>query len=422
MVFKQRILVIDDDGDLGEVVTATAQAMGFQCVATTDVKRFLDNLGSDTSLILLDLLMPETDGIQLLRLLGKRKCKAGIVLMSGVGKRTVESAEQLAHVLGLSIVGHLHKPFQLGELEEELQKLPEPETQQAVHPSPSFSVEKEELESAIEHDEFEVYYQPQISLATGYVIGVEALARWQHPMRGLIFPDSFIDRMDKFGLIDELGWIVANRAMSELGQFSDGDGKAFTLSLNASVNSLYDLNFPDILISIAEKHGVSPGNVTIEITETGLIKELSRTLDILTRLRMKEVKLSIDDFGTGYAMMQQITNIPATELKIDKSFVQDMIGNDRHRIMVQKIVELGHELGMQVLAEGVETQDQLHLLRGFGCDRVQGYLFSRPIPARDMVLWLNTHRSSLVRAFSESRQVNLLKCTDDDELKCSAEV
>jgi len=121
MVFKQRILVIDDDGDLGEVVTATAQAMGFQCVATTDVKRFLDNLGSDTSLILLDLLMPETDGIQLLRLLGKRKCKAGIVLMSGVGKRTVESAEQLAHVLGLSIVGHLHKPFQLGELEEELQ-------------------------------------------------------------------------------------------------------------------------------------------------------------------------------------------------------------------------------------------------------------------------------------------------------------
>jgi EAL domain-containing protein (putative c-di-GMP-specific phosphodiesterase class I) len=137
---------------------------------------------------------------------------------------------------------------------------------------------------------------------------------------------------------------------------------------------------------------------------------------------MKEVKLSIDDFGTGYAMMQQITNIPATELKIDKSFVQDMIGNDRHRIMVQKIVELGHELGMQVLAEGVETQDQLHLLRGFGCDRVQGYLFSRPIPARDMVLWLNTHSSSLVRAFSESRQVNLLKCTDDDELKCSAEV
>jgi EAL domain-containing protein (putative c-di-GMP-specific phosphodiesterase class I) len=227
--------------------------------------------------------------------------------------------------------------------------------------------------------------------------------------------------MDELGLIDELGWIVANRAMSELGQFSNGNEKAFTLSLNASVNSLCDLNFPDILVSIAEKHGVSPGNVIIEITETGLIKELSRTLDILTRLRMKQVKLSIDDFGTGYSMFQQITNIPATELKIDKSFVQEMIGNERYSMMVQKTIELGHGLGMQVTAEGVETHDQLHLLRRYGCDCVQGYLFSRPIPAKDMVIWLKTYRSSRVQTFPQGGQLNLLACADDDELKCCAD-
>jgi EAL domain-containing protein (putative c-di-GMP-specific phosphodiesterase class I) len=184
--------------------------------------------------------------------------------------------------------------------------------------------------------------------------------------------------------------------MSEVGQFANGDGKAPMLSLNASVYSLHDLKFPDILVSIAEKHGISPANITIEITESGLIKELSRTLDILTRLRMKQVKLSIDDFGTGYAMMQQLKNIPATELKIDKSFVLDMQVNDRDRIMVQKTVELGHELGMHVIAEGVETQEQLDLLRANGCDSAQGYLFSRPIPAKEMVNWLASYRSQLV--------------------------
>ena len=165
------------------------------------------------------------------------------------------------------------------------------------------------------------------------------------------------------------------------------------LSLNASVYSLHDLKFPDMLVSIAEKHGISPANVTIEITESGLIEELSRTLDILTRLRMKQVKLSIDDFGTGYATMQQLRNIPATELKIDKSFVQDMQGNEKDRIMVRKTIEMGHELGMRVVAEGVETREQLDILRQDGCDCVQGYLFSRPLPPAELVVWLKTYRS-----------------------------
>jgi len=124
------------------------------------------------------------------------------------------------------------------------------------------------------------------------------------------------------------------------------------LSLNESVYSLHDLKLPDILVSIAEKYGISPGNVTIEITESRLIEELSRTLDILARLRMKQVKLSIDDFGTGYAMMQQLKIIPATEMKIDRSFVQDMQSSEQDRIMVEKSIEMGHELGMNVIAEG----------------------------------------------------------------------
>ncbi len=396
MKASQRILVIDDEIDVGEFVSAAAQDMGFDCTATTDAKTFLEKLTPDTTLILLDLMMPEMDGIELLRMLGERRYTAGIVLMSGSGKRIMESAGQLAQVLGLSIAGTLQKPFRLAELEAVFQKQAEREALPVTRKSPQTVIQREELCRAIERDEFVLHYQPQIDIATGRVIGVEALARWQHPQRGLILPDSFIGRMEELGLIDQLGWIVASHGMSEVGQFANGDGKAPMLALNASVYSLHDLKFPDRIEALAEKHGVSPANLTIELTKTGLIKELSNTLDILTRLRMKQVNLSIDDFGTGYAMMQQLRNIPATELKIDRSFVEEMGSSDRDRIMIQKTIEMGHELGMQVIAEGVETQEQLDLLRLNGCDRAQGYLFSRPLPVKETVRWLETYRSALV--------------------------
>jgi EAL domain-containing protein (putative c-di-GMP-specific phosphodiesterase class I)/ActR/RegA family two-component response regulator len=391
MEVVQRILVIDDDADIGDLVSAAAEAMGFQCIATTNPTSFLESLTAETTLVLLDLMMPDMDGVVLMRLLAKRKCRAGIVLMSGVGKRTIESTEQFAQAMGLCVAGHLEKPFRIHELEEVLRRLPKVQPLPIARADAGFIVEKKELQDAIKNDEFVVYYQPQIDIRSGRVIGVEALVRWRHPTRGLVFPDNFIGRMEEFGLIDQLGWIVADRGMSDVGQFARCTGKDFMLSMNASVNSLCDLDFPDTLALIAEKHGVSPQSVTIEITETGLIKEDSRVLDTLTRLRIKKMNLSIDDFGTGYAMMQQLKNIPATELKIDKSFIQEMTTGIMDRIMVQKTIEMGHELGMHVIAEGVETEEQLDLLRSYGCDSAQGYLFSRPIPAQEMVNWLENH-------------------------------
>jgi EAL domain-containing protein (putative c-di-GMP-specific phosphodiesterase class I)/FixJ family two-component response regulator len=392
----QKILVIDDEADVGEFVCAAAQSMGFDCTATTDATTFLELLTPDTTLVLLDLVMPDLDGVELLRQLSEQKCKAGIILMSGSAKRIIESAGQLALALGLTIVGRLQKPFRLVELEKVLAKHADVEAPAIARQDLRIVIRKEELRRAIAHDEFVNHYQPQIDIATGHLIGVEALVRWQHPERGLIFPDSFIGRMEKLGLIDELGWIVANHGMSEVGQFANGDGKPPMLSLNESVYSLHDLKFPDILVSLAEKNGLAPSNITIEITESGLIKELSNTLDILTRLRMMQVKLSIDDFGTGFAMMQQLKLIPATELKIDRTFVLDMHNNERDRVIVQKTIEMGHELGMHVIAEGVETPEQLEFLSRKGCDSAQGYLFSRPLPAGEMVTWLKAYRSQFV--------------------------
>jgi EAL domain-containing protein (putative c-di-GMP-specific phosphodiesterase class I)/FixJ family two-component response regulator len=393
MTPTRSILVIDDDDDICEFISATAKSMGLHCTATTEAAAFLDALTPDTALIMLDLMMPEMDGIELLRVLGEQQCKAGIILVSGIGKRTMETAQGLAQAHGLSVVGHLEKPFEVEDLEAILKINTQPAAPHVSRTKTKFVIEDAELRNAVECNQFILYYQPQIDIPTGNIVGLEALVRWQHPERGLIFPDDFVPRLEKLGLIDRLGWIVASRALSEVSKFADKDGVIPMLSMNVSVLSLHDLKFPDTMAALIVTHNISPKKVTLEITESGLIKELTHTLDVLTRLRLKQVQLSIDDFGTGYSMMQQLQNIPATELKIDKSFVQNMHSRDSDRIMVQKTIEIDHELGMKVVAEGVETSEQLAFLRSTGCDFAQGYLYSRPLPVPELLVWLETYRA-----------------------------
>ena len=387
-----RILVIDDEAEIGEFVAATAQNLNLLCTTTTDASNLPELLSPDVTLIMLDLMMPEMDGVEALRLLSELKCKAGIVLMSGISKRVLETAEKLANTLGLFVVGHLAKPFQLAELENLLKQHHVQDAPVAVSPTPRIPVSYERLRVAIRRREFVLHYQPQIDIASGAVTGVEALSRWQHPELDLILPDNFIGRMEELELIDEFGWVVADQAMGEVKQFADKDGILPRLALNASVQSLHDLKFPDRFTSLMKKHDLPADGVILEITESGLINELSRTLDVLTRLRVKSVQLSIDDFGTGYAMMQQLVNIPATELKIDRTFVANMLVNRSDRVMVKKSIEIGHELGMRVVAEGVETEQQLELLLRGGCDWAQGFLFSRALPAKELVDWLEGYR------------------------------
>jgi EAL domain-containing protein (putative c-di-GMP-specific phosphodiesterase class I)/FixJ family two-component response regulator len=392
----QSILIIDDDSDLGEIVCATAQDIGWQAKATTNVPEFLDCLTPQTTLIFLDLMMPQTDGIELLRLLAQQQCSAGIVLMSGVGKRLLDTAEELAEALGMRIVGHLQKPFRIDQVEALLNRSQMPSARRRTSGirQPQI-IPNADLRNAIKRNEFILHYQPQIDMKTEEVVGLEALVRWQRPEKGLTFPDMFIPRIEAMGWIDDLGWLVAKRALSEIEQFADKHGNIPSISINTSVRSLLNLSFPDTLVTLALKFNVPPEKITIEVTESGLLKELSMTLDVLTRLRMKGVNISIDDFGTGYSMMQQLRRIPATELKIDKSFVRNMHDNDADRVIVQKTIEIGHELGMKVVVEGVETAEQMEFLRASGCDVAQGYLFTRPLSISDLQHWL--HEYSLSR-------------------------
>ena len=389
---SQTILVIDDDADVGMLIAEVAQGKSLPCTVTTDAECFMQALTPNTTLIFLDLVMPDVDGIEILRKLGHKGCHAAIVVMSGIGKRVIESTSTLGQSLGLNMVGHLTKPFRISELECLLASQIDPgPTPSPISTNKKIHFEDGELLRAIQRDEFVLHYQPQIEIATGRVVGVEGLVRWEHPKHGLVFPDNFIKSAEDIGLIDQLTLLVFRHGLSEIGLFITEHQQPLNLSLNVSVGSLLDLELPNKFIDMVHAHMVHPSTIILEITESGLIRELSRTLDVLTRLRLKCVQLSIDDFGTGYSMMQQLRNVPATELKIDKSIIHNICTDD-DRVILQKTIELGHDLGMKVVAEGVETQGQLDFLRSKGCDVAQGYLFSRPLPSKQLISWLTEYR------------------------------
>jgi len=390
-----RIVLIDDDRVVGEIVSALAKAMDLPCSVTRSAEEFFDRVRPDTDVILLDLVMPEMDGIEILRLLGERQCKARIILMSGVNIRVIETAKKLAQSHGLTVVGHLQKPFSIGQLQELLSANFTAEKPAVPEKHERLAIPDGDLQKAFDREEFLLYYQPQINIATGVVTGVEALSRWNHPEFGLVYPDNFIERIETLGLMDRFCWITAERALDEVKQFSLLNGHLPRLAINVSVSSLRDLKFPDIFMNLAHKYEFPAERIVLEITESGLM-EFSLALDVLTRLRMRNFQLSIDDFGTGYSMLKQLQNVPAIELKIDRNFVQHMHVNHADLVMVEKIIEMGHELEMEVIAEGVETEEQFKMLKERGCDGVQGFFFSRALPPDELLHWLESYRAQNV--------------------------
>ncbi len=388
---RPHLLIVDDEPDFAEFLAAVADDAGYRCTIVTEIREFEQAILGDVDLIMLDLVMPGADGIELLRVLARARHTAGVVLMSGFDKRVLASAETLARELGLQVRGYMQKPIRAAALEAFLLAIPA-----AAAPSPpcapaNAAVSREDLAVAIRDRQFEIHYQPQIELATGGLVGVEALVRWRHPERGLLYPDAFLGLAEETGMIDALSWVIFERAVPEFRNLWDTYGP-LNLSLNLSASSLHDLATPEKLVDIARRAGLALSCLVLEVTETRLMRELSSALDILTRIRMKGMGLSIDDFGTGYSMMDQLRRVPASELKIDRSFVNESNTDESALVMVEKTIEIGRRLRMRVVAEGVETEQQLVLLRKLGCEIAQGYLFSRPVAMPALMSWVSAWR------------------------------
>ena len=374
-----RLLVVDDEPEICDFIREVAEENGFGVAIAENYDQFRAAYRSlDPTLVVLDLHMPEVDGIELLRYLVDERCGAQILLASGVDSRVLTAAKRLGAAHGLNMLGALQKPIGVPQLEEMLRAAKQEER----------SITERDLREAIEHEQLTLHYQPKVSLQSSRqwaVDSVEALVRWQHPAYGLVMPDEFIPLAEDSGLIARLTDVVLEAALYQTRLWHDG---GFPVSVAVAVNlapqAISDLELPDRLSDLLREHNLEASKLILEITESAAMADAVRTMDILTRLRLKGIGLSMDDFGTGYSSLVQLYRMPFGELKIDKSFVMDLGESDEAEKIVRSIVNLGHNLGLSVCAEGVETEEAVDLLRSIGCEKAQGYLISKPVPAKDM--------------------------------------
>jgi diguanylate cyclase (GGDEF)-like protein len=253
-----------------------------------------------------------------------------------------------------------------------------------------------DLRRAIGNGELLLQYQPKVSTTTGEVHSVEALVRWQHPTRGLLMPDDFIPIAEGTAVIHPLTTEILRQALVQTRAWLDR-GRTISVSVNISARSLHDLNFPAQVQQQLDAIGVPASQLSLELTEGAIMTDPGRALIALEALNAMGISLSIDDFGTGYSSMSYLKDLPVRELKIDRSFVIGMNRDESNLVLVQSAVDLGHNLGLHVVAEGVEDAETQDALAAMGCDLVQGYYIRRPASATDLDLWFRTHTSTTER-------------------------
>lgn len=389
-----RLLILDDDPAVGLTIGLIAKREGFDYRTTVTAAEFFAEFERwQPTHIALDLVMPEVDGIEILRRLGAIECSAAIIITSGAGSRVLEAARRSASEHGLNIAGVAAKPFNSASLRA-LLEIGAPADSARVGrkrgaPQSDLDVSEDALRAALSRREFQVFYQPRVDCATQVVSGFEALVRWRHPEHGIVSPDRFIGPCEQLGLIDSLTEQVFDEGLRWLSHNLPASDTR--LSLNLSACSLDDDGLADRMEQWCRKAGIAPRRIIVELTETAAMNDPSAALDLLTRLRLKGFHLSIDDFGVGHSSLVQLARLPFSELKIDRTFVAGAIESSESQTICRAVIGLGHGLGLTVTAEGVENEAVLAFLAAAGCDSAQGYLFARPMSGDDTIRWLERH-------------------------------
>ncbi|HWC33950.1 MAG TPA: EAL domain-containing protein [Mycobacteriales bacterium] len=243
-----------------------------------------------------------------------------------------------------------------------------------------------QVRRALDNDELVLHYQPQVSLDDSRLVGVEALLRWEHPVRGLLAPAVFLPAIEDHQIIDRVTHVVLSKALRQT-KVWQSQGLQIPISVNIATRTLLNASFPQEVADLLSSFDVDPSLLCLEVTETSVMRDSARCYRTLHALHDLGVRLSVDDYGTGYASLLYLKDLPIDELKIDRSFVSRMTEETQHRVLTQSVIELGHNLGLSVVAEGVEDAAVCQALRASGCDVAQGYLYSRPVPAEQLLAW-----------------------------------
>ena len=247
---------------------------------------------------------------------------------------------------------------------------------------------EKDLRDALSRNQFYLVYQPQISYRDHQVVGVEALIRWQHPEHGLVPPDLFIPLAEQNGTIIPIGEWVLDQACRQLREWHDQGFTGLRMAVNLSTVQLHHAELPRVVNNLLQIYRLPPRSLELEVTETGLMEDISTAAQHLLSLRRSGALIAIDDFGTGYSSLSYLKSLPLDKIKIDKSFVQDLLDDDDDATIVRAIIQLGKSLGMQVIAEGVETAEQEAYIIAEGCHEGQGYYYSKPLPTRELAAFL----------------------------------
>lgn len=374
---SNRLLVIDDDVAVAELLGDIAFGHGFETdIASTPAE--IDQLaGVGHDLVLLDLTLGDTDGLQVMRLLRKRQPGVALILLTGADRTVLASAQRVAELSGFRVIGACSKPVDIDELGRLFE-----ESKQAVIKDDTGAIRRlsDVALNAIDEGQVHLLYQPKVNLASGAITGAEALVRLSVAGFETVSPGAWIPFIEASGRSRRLLNLVLERAADDRKNFATLAGLG-EISINLSVLDLEDLELPDHVRSVLSASG-APASWTLEITESAETGQLTDALDVLTRFRLLGFRLAMDDFGTGSSTFERLRIYPFSELKINRLFVHtDRGGLEHTRAMLRAAVDLGVALELKVVVEGVESEAELSLVNEVGCDAVQGYLVSRPVPA-----------------------------------------
>lgn len=370
---KNRLLIVDDEPAVCTIIARIAEPLGFRVKSLNNSGHFLQTIRDfRPSLLILDLKIPGVDGVQLLHQLKEGHSDAQVMVISGMDQRVLNTAEKLGRSQGLKMLGVLQKPLQRPELELRLKE--------ALSASRTHG--RSELAAALKERQFVVQYQPKIARQdrAWRIDGAEALVRWQHPTLGLLPPREFLALMEEYRLIGGLTDFVLETAIQQVAAWSRA-GLPIRVAVNLSASLVEDLEFPNRLTALLQKHDVPGSLLAIELTESTAMADPTKAMDIFLRLCVNDISLSIDDFGTGFSSLKQLYQLPFDELKIDRMFIGGLPDDEEARAIVRATVDMAHALKIAVCAEGVESWEALDYLESVSCDRAQGYLIGRAVTA-----------------------------------------